>query len=221
MKKYTVFLCALILLAPLTANAVPMTFDFSGTVNYSGGIWGGVSIVAGSYTYDTALVDLAPSSGSNDRFFASTGANQAFSWDLTVTAGGVTRSTSNNQNSPGTNHHYLDLINSSVDRYAFYANRYGSTDDFGRILLQHTTGAAFGPLPNTAPTTAPNLTDFNFQSNFYYAYDNSGALEGYINFNLTSVTSAIAPVPEPATMLLLGSGLIGMAAVGRRKFFKK
>jgi hypothetical protein len=47
---------------------------------------------------------------------------------------------------------------------------------------------------------------------------------GIANFNAAAVTGAQEPptaAPEPASMLLLGSGLVGMAAVGRRKFFKK
>jgi hypothetical protein len=44
----------------------------------------------------------------------------------------------------------------------------------------------------------------------------SGGSESFVNNG--PITN---PVPEPATMLLLGGGLIGFAVVGKKKFFKK
>lgn len=111
-------------------------------------------------------------------------------------------------------------------------NSFTNNTDLGvdpAFSLSVLSGSATAHIPLPWP-----LDDVNLNKNFGPLYENQWIANG-LDFGIYSNTFSLnfdpiygeaftvhvaSEVPEPATLLLLGSGLIGLAAYGRKKFFK-
>jgi len=205
-------------------SAAPISWAFSGTVLLATGIWsGGDATVTGSFTYDSDLIEVEPhlSDPSQDLFEASTLANQMLYWDITITLGKVTRSSSNNSNPVGQRHHFLNIVDRpDSDRFRIDGNS-GSNEDLFRIMLRDESpsppdfiSAGTGNLSGRPPISAPQLAlaqtcafiDLGCYSGTN-SFSPSGQPIGSLIFEVNSLSISTSSVPLPPSWPLMAAGL--------------
>ena len=206
----TVTIIFSLLVFPFTADALP-TFSFKGTVSNLGGDF---AFLLGAdfevtYTFDPTVTDANP------------GDPQSGFYPGAITSGSLTV---NPNSGPLVWLIVSSLPNSNISvlttatAHSYFASAAlsgpsigGASPSFFLIQLTDTTKTA---LVDDSLPTALDIDDFGFIRNLQFTF--IGANPSCCS-TFGVITSAQTPIPEPSTILLLGSGLAGVGALTRRR----
>jgi hypothetical protein len=221
MKKILLGLITVFLLClPLQADQLTLTFVGTNTNQYIGdsseaGIIGGYNVEVGDVVQQLWCDDF------NTYMGGSWQANLAILQGNTFISG-----------DPNT----TKFLNQGITKYqelGWLMSQWGISPTFSNIVLQGAIWELFATNPSHPNIGVVNSTGVNLSSQvdaaLQAAADNYGSFSGLlyiytpVNFpdSQELVRVSPAPVPEPSSLILLGSGMIGLAGFARRQMKMK